>query len=264
MQGVLISLQSVQLHVCHTAGQAPAIVFIHGGLGNRFNWRWQWEFWQHRGRQVLVYDLAGHGDSAGYRRYSIGRHRRDLRRLLHHFQIEAPILCCHSYGVPIGLEWAKRHAISGLIAIAGGSHNLTPWWEIPLVKFLAAGGARLCQNSQFRQWIEAQMSRHTTERMQRFFTESPLPQVPHPYQAIASFWGYDGRPTLHTIDCPTIVMTGENDPTFPPAMGEALANHLRQSNDRSQHWVAKTAGHLVIAEAPDLVNQAIAQMLAWV
>jgi pimeloyl-ACP methyl ester carboxylesterase len=129
----------VDLQVCFNRGANPTFVFLHGGLGNRFNWRSQYEFALRQGWQVLAYDLGGHGQSSTYSRYSVGRHCRDLKRLLHHFDINSPVLCCHSYGVPIGLEYAQYEPVSGMIAIAGGTHNLAPLWEILLMKFMAWG-----------------------------------------------------------------------------------------------------------------------------
>jgi len=34
----------VELQVCYQVGTQPAVVFLHGGLGNRFNLRAQYEF----------------------------------------------------------------------------------------------------------------------------------------------------------------------------------------------------------------------------
>ena len=127
LQGETVQLRSgVKLQVCYQAGQAPVLVFLHGGLGNRFNWRSQYEYFQAQDQAVLAYDLAGHGQSSPYRRYSIGRHCRDLSRLLQQLQIHNPVLCCHSYGVPIGLEWARTHPVQGLVLIGGGTHDLDP------------------------------------------------------------------------------------------------------------------------------------------
>lgn len=117
----------VQLQVCHQAGAQPAIAFLQGGLGNRYNLRSQYEFAVQQGWEAIAYDLAGHGQSSPYSRYSIGRHCRDLTRLLHHFQIQRPILFAHSYGVPIALEWCQRHPVAGLVLVAGGTHDLDPW-----------------------------------------------------------------------------------------------------------------------------------------
>lgn len=261
MAGSLVDLRSVQLQVCYTEGQTPAVVFIHGGLGNRFNWRSQWEFLRSQGKAALAYDLAGHGNSSRYRRYSVGRHRRDLMRLMRHFKIHQPILCCHSYGVPIGLEWASRHQTRALILIGGGTHNLTPWWEVPLVRFLAFGGHHLHRHQTVQDWLKSLTSSHSSDTVQRFFQESPLPNDPHPYHALTSFWGYDGR--LAKISCPVLVITGETDSVFTPTMGQQLMKHIatQQGQQHSRHLTVPRTGHLVMAESPSIVNHAILDLL---
>ncbi len=248
LEGSIVRLSSVDLQVAYSPGQAPAIVLVHGGLGNRFNWQNQWEFLRSRDRAVLAYDLAGHGESGRYRRYSVGRHRRDLTRLLHHFSLEQPILCCHSYGVTIGLEWAARHPTTAMIAIAGGTHNLTPWWEVPLMKFFAAGGYQIYHSSPIQQLIQRSPSENSNP-------SSDLPSHAHPYEAIESFWDYDGR--RHALTCQTVVITGGRDPVFPPMMGDQLAAHLSSS----VHLTVPASGHSVMVEAPNLVNQALWQLL---
>jgi pimeloyl-ACP methyl ester carboxylesterase len=267
LAGQLVPVRhGVQLQVCHTAAlpdlgrTEPAIVFLHGGLGNRFNWRSQYEFAQSQGWQALAYDLAGHGQSSCYPRYSIGRHRRDLSRLLQHFQIEEPVLCCHSYGVPIGLEWAQRHSVKAMILICGGTHNLDPWWEIPLMKFFTWGGRHLYRLTFVKDLIEHVSSPHSHGTIRQFFAEAPMPVDAHPYRALEPFWQYNffhHRKTNHHQAIPTLVITGGQDPTFTYEMGEALAAHFIHS----KHVHIPNAGHLVMAEFPDLVNQAIADWI---
>lgn len=215
----------VQLQVNYAPGRSPALVFVHGGLGNRWNWRSQFEYATTQGWTALTYDLAGHGESTPYPRYSIGRHCRDLARLLQHFQISDPILCCHSYGVPIGLEWAQRYPVGGLVLIAGGSHNLTPWWEVPLVKLL--------------KWSDRRSD---------------------VYGAMEIFWGYDffsRRKTERYVHIPTLVITGGRDPAFNHQMGSALASQFRFNH----HLHLPKAGHGVMQDDAATVNHAIAQ---WV
>jgi pimeloyl-ACP methyl ester carboxylesterase len=261
LAGRMIHLrQDVSLQVSHHAGKAPALVFLHGGLGNRFNWRSQYEFAHAQGWEVLAYDLAGHGQSLPYSRYSIGRHRRDLSRLLHLFEIRNPILCCHSYGVPIGLEWAQRHPTRGLLLIGGGTHELDPWWEIPLMKLMTWGGRHLYRCPLVQTLTNRLTSNHQTPIMDQFFEESPTPVEHHPYEALEIFWGYNfftRRKTDWHLDVPTLVVTGGQDAMFTYEMGEALADHFRMS----QHLHLPNAGHLVMAEYPDMVNQAIADWI---
>lgn len=217
------------------------------------------EFFQSQGREVLAYDLAGHGQSVPYRRYSLGRHCRDLTRLLHKFHICSPILCCHSYGVPLGLEWARRHKISALVAIAGGTHDLDPWWEIPLMKFLAWGGRHLYRLPLMQRLTNSLSSTHRHDVIQRFLAESPVPFEAHSYQALEIFWGYnffERHSPNWLLEIPFLAISGGQDPTFTSQMGVDLAACFVQG----KHLHIKEAGHLVMAEYPEKINQAIAQV----
>ncbi|GAB4545884.1 MAG: hypothetical protein Tsb0014_40230 [Pleurocapsa sp.] len=250
----------VQLQVSHHTGATPGLVFIHGGLGNRFNWRSQYEFFLTQGREVLAYDLGGHGESTPYNRYSLGRHRRDLTRLLRRYKVKQPILCCHSYGVPLGLEWARRNRVSGLVLIAGGTHDLDPWWEIPLIKFLAGGGRYLYHLPGVQSLTNRLTSDRALPRMERFFRESPIPIESHPYEAVEIFWGYNfwQRHREFKQKIPVLVITGGQDPSFTQKMGEELTS----SFPLGEHLHLPNAGHLLIAEYPQVVNEAISRLIA--
>ena len=238
---------------------APPLVFLHGGLGNRYNWRAQYEFAQAQGWEALNYDLAGHGESSSYSRYSIGRHRRDLERLLKQFHIVSPVLCCHSYGVPIGLEWSQRHPVKGLVLVAGGTHDLAPWWEIPLMKALAWGGRHLFHWDWLQRTTKTLSSRHENPTIERFLTESPVPTAAEPYAALEIFWDYNffTRRRPQRLNIPVLVISGGQDSMFSKEMGEDLAALFPQS----AHLHLPEAGHLMIAEYPEVVNQAIASFI---
>jgi len=253
--------KGVELAVSVLEGESPAVVFLHGGLGNRFNWRSQFEWARRLGWRALAYDLGGHGDSSAYRRYSIGRHCRDLTRLLDHLAITTPILCCHSYGVPIGLEWAARNAASGLVLIAGGTHDLDPWWERPLMTLMALGLRHVFQRPAMQRWAQPLISAHRSPLIDRYFAENPIPTDHHSYKALEIFWNYDlfsqgKKDNLWTI--PALTITGGHDPTFNFAMGETLDSHFQ----RSRHLHFPGAGHIIMAEYPDEVNAAITEWRA--
>lgn len=264
LQGQTVKLRRrVELQVSYHAGNTPGLVFIHGGLGNRFNWRSQYEYFLSQGREVLAYDLGGHGESTPYNRYSLGRHRRDLTRLLRRYKIKQPILCCHSYGVPLGLEWARRNKASGLVLVAGGTHDLDPWWEIPLMKFLAWGGRYLYHLPGVQKLSNKLASdRHEHPRIQRFFTESPVPTESHPYDALEIFWGYNfwQRHREFKPKIPVLVITGGQDPSFTQEMGEELGSNFALG----KHLHIPEAGHLLIAEYPLIVNEAIANLIVQI
>lgn len=252
--------RGLELQVCHHLGKPFALVFLHGGLGNRFNWRFQYEFFAHKGKEVLAYDLGGHGQSQPYSSYSIGRHQRDLTRLLDYFQIQSPVLCCHSYGVPIGLEWARQHRVSGLVLVAGGTHNLAPWWEIPLMKFFKWGGRYLYHLPGVQYLTDYLSSSHTGDAIKQFLQESPVPTEYHAYEALEIFWQYNffRKPVSEQfLQIPVLVMSGGKDPMFTYRMGENLANYFKAG----EHLHLPEAGHLLIAEYQEMVNARIEEWI---
>lgn len=261
LQGCSVPIRlGVALQTCYDQGRRPALVFLHGGLGNRFNWRSQYEFACTQGWEAIAYDLAGHGQSSPYPRYSIGRHCRDLTRLLHHFGIQSPVLCCHSYGVPIGLEWAQRHSTSALILVAGGTHELDPWWEIPLMKAMTWGGRYLYRLPIMQRLTRILSSSHQHAVVEQFFAENPAPVDFHSYKALEIFWEYNffsRVKTDHYRHIPTLTITGGRDAMFSYKMGEQLASHF----DQGQHLHFPEAGHIVMAEYSKDVNEAIAHWL---
>ena len=78
-----------------------------------------------------------------------------------------------------------------MVLIAGGTHDLDPWWEVPLIKFLAWGGRHLYHLP----GVQILTNRLTSDRywhpkVERFLAES-LPTEAHPYEALEIFWGYN-------------------------------------------------------------------------
>jgi pimeloyl-ACP methyl ester carboxylesterase len=261
LQGEAMRLRhGVSLQVCHRRGAHPAVVFLHGALGNRFNWRSQINLALDQGWEWLAYDLAGHGQSSSYRRYSIGRHCRDLARLLETYSIERPLLCCHSYGVPIGLELARRRPVAGLVLIAGGTHDLDPWWEKPLMRSMGAAGRHLFRLPLLQRLNRRWISRQQSPVLERFFEESPIPVSLEPYRSVEAFWGYNfhRRPApMRWPHTPALILSGGRDPMFTWAMGEALAARFHNGC----HLHLPDAGHLLMAEQTELVNRSI---VAWI
>ncbi|RUR72393.1 alpha/beta fold hydrolase [Chlorogloeopsis fritschii PCC 9212] len=250
----------VTLQVSHAQGANPAVVFIHGEMGNRFNFRFQYEFSKIQGWRVLAYDLAGNGQSSPYKRYSIGRHCRDLGRLLDRFGISSPVLCCHGSGVSIGLEFAQYRPISGIIAIAGGIHNLTPWWHIPLMKFMAFGGRYFYKLPVADTLSNFFSISYHHQFIKQFVAESFVPTDLYAYKSLEVFWNYNffaRHPAPKNLHIPALVITGGKDLMFTREMGKELAGYF----PNSVHLHIKDAGHLVMAEFVELVNEAIAKWL---
>jgi pimeloyl-ACP methyl ester carboxylesterase len=95
--------------------------------------------------------------------------------------------------------------------------------------------------------------------MEQFFAECPVPTEPHPYKALEIFWNYNffKRPSQLNSQIPVLVISGGKDSMFTYTMGEELAACF----SKSKHLHLPDAGHLMMAEYPDVVNDAISNLI---
>lgn len=101
-------------------------------------------------------------------------------------------------------------------------------------------------------------NRYNLQLQNEFFVHSygvpiVLELSPTPYAALRVFWGYNFFARRHSpwsLDYPTLIISGSQDPMFTGEMGDELVKHF--SNGR--HLYIKSAGHQVMAEYPDRVN----------
>jgi pimeloyl-ACP methyl ester carboxylesterase len=70
-------------------------------------------------------------------------------------------------------------------------------------------------------------------------------------------WESDFAPRLGQVAAPVLILWGQNDRFFPPAVGEGL----HRSIPGSRLAMIPKAGHLPMWEQPDLVNRLILEFL---
>jgi pimeloyl-ACP methyl ester carboxylesterase len=110
------------------SGRGIPIVFLHGWSLNLNYWRAQIEYFAQRYR-TIAYDWRGMGKSGGGKQpYDFPDLSDDLAVFLKALNIERPVLCGHSQGGNIALQYAIDNSapISALVvADAPGPRNIT-------------------------------------------------------------------------------------------------------------------------------------------
>jgi hypothetical protein len=111
-----------------------------------------------------------------------------------------------------------------LILIAAGSHDLAPWWEIPM---MGLGLRHLFQLPSMQRWAQPMNSAHRTPLIDRHFAENLIPTDGHSYKALEIFWSFDlfgrlaSRPRRNDVwTIANLIITAGHDPTFSQEMGE--------------------------------------------
>lgn len=78
-------------------------------------------------------------------------------------------------------------------------------------------------------------------------------EIPYLHQLEALQTRHDQLPILKTIQCPTLIMTGENDLVCPPSLHEEMHRIIPQSS----YVKVRNCGHLIPIEQPQVVLDAL-------
>jgi 3-oxoadipate enol-lactonase len=121
-----VEVNGVRLYV-EEGGAGPPIVFLHGYSLDLTYWRPVAEMLRATHR-VILYDSRGAGKSSGaVPAYSFAEHAEDLAALLRALGVTRPLLCGHSMGGDIVLQYAvtyPQQPAALIVADAPGPYNL--------------------------------------------------------------------------------------------------------------------------------------------
>lgn len=224
--------------------------------------------------QLIIHDPRGSGRSkASQGVYTINQMANDIVALLDHLKVESAHLVGHSMGGRIALEMALNFPgrVKSLIMAASGSGQaarpgpdcipgLPHWLVIRLVEkgFEKALREEFCDTSAF--FTEDYRKKHP-EKVEAFFqlawaTHAKLPEYIH---LIIARHNWEATHRLGDVQCPTLVLIGDND--------SARSNHLAQAEalknriPKAEMQILKGQSHGFFWQATEETNQTI---LAWV
>ncbi len=116
-----------RLHVAvHDAGSDTTLFFVHGGGGNKEQWRFQWRHYSGRAMNLVAWDAVGHGrspkptDPAAYQGAELVA---DARAVFAAHRSARNVVVAHSYGARLLLAWLLAEASEG--PPAGGGAAVT-------------------------------------------------------------------------------------------------------------------------------------------
>lgn len=236
--------------------------------------------------RTITYDARGHGRSGAARRDAacLEQLADDLRTVLTRVAGESRVvLVGHSMGGMTVLEYAARYSedfaerVSGVVLVSTtaegtrhtryglgvGAAYLVRGAEMAIAQVLAYGGAWrphrvvLPALGPALTWL---LFGHPTDVEALRLTVAMVGNTP--LASIGGFRPSIGRHTridaLHTMaPVPVTVMVGSLDRLTPPACAASIADAL----PHARHIVVPDAGHMLPLERPDLVTDAIADMV---
>lgn len=227
-------------------GQGEPVLLLHGGLSNRLCWFSQLPWLVSAGRQVILIDTRGHGESTrGETALSYSIFADDTLAVLNKLGIQHTDIVGWSDGGIIALLLAMEHPerVGRIVAISANFH---PSGLLADADMLRNPDERDAQNhimDTVRGWFFSQGNEAhaalSTELQQLWKT---APQLVHT--------------DLQSINAPTLVLAGENDVIDIAHSGD-LAQHLASGKIE----IILGAGHTALITHATEVNEQIASFL---
>lgn len=246
------------------AGYGAPIVFIHGITESKKAFYYQMTGLQND-YKVINYNLRlGLKNSA---EYTLDLLVDDLKRFLEMLNISSAVICGHSFGSLIAIQFALTcpHMTNALVIISGLA--LHPNIPDNLFDSLSASGKhngsmsirlRLQVSKLFKNkfWNEHKKS-HENPTLRTLALEANLVSKTTVSQRMRIIKKTDVRDLLPAISAPTLVTAGANDRAFMLSGAQYMYEHIPDSSLE----VIENSGHFCFITHHDLFNAALDEFL---
>jgi proline iminopeptidase len=255
----------------------PTVILLHGGPGfdhSMFKPRYAALA---EVAQIVYLDHRGNGRSeAGPRElWTLAQWGDDVRGFCDALGIEKPIVLGVSFGGFVAIAYATRHpAHPGKLILSSTAAKGDAHRERSVALFERFGGAALGALAR-RRLIELADDDETLaawiERAFPHYNRAPPdpalrsrarfnPEVRRWFMGRAGEWHrFDFLPALARIQCPTLVLGGEDDPMTPIECQADIAAALPRHLVRFERFV--NAGHHVVHDAPERAFRAMREFI---
>lgn len=235
-----------------TSGDGVPLVFVHGYLGGGAQWRQQLESPPH-GMRVIAPCLPGFGDSAEMEPpQSIGEFARQILHFLATKNIARFVLLGHSMGGMIAQEMTKQapEKIIALVLYATGAQGNIPGRFESMAESrrrVIAEGAHDAAARLPAKWLT--MEKHSAHYSFAAEIAGKAKHAAH-VAGLTAMEEWDGRAALTNIACPTLIIWGDKDISYPRAQIDLLCDHIPNAALK----IIAGASHLAHLEYPDQFN----------
>ncbi|GJL65008.1 MAG: alpha/beta hydrolase [Nitrospirales bacterium] len=278
------SIQRIPLRTVHIDGHQIAyvetgaghpLILIHGLGGAMWNWEHQ-QFALAAHYRVITVDLLGSGLSAKPDiPYTPSMLTTFFLKFMNALEIEEATLLGNSMGAGLAMATAltEPHRVKSLILISGFPPTFTGKIHSPLYQrflehrpplWLAKMGNWMSGRWATRQVLEEilyDVTLLTPAVIERSYQNRRHMDVLTPLYSIVEHmdeWEHQYGARLQEIHQPTLILWGEEDQVFRPAVGQ----HLQELIPQTTWHLIPNAGHLLQWEKPESVNAYIQEFLA--
>jgi pimeloyl-ACP methyl ester carboxylesterase len=255
-------------YAVHGPREGPALLLIHGFPFDRAMWRFQVAPLTAAGYRVVVAELPGFGRSEVVGRQedpldSVDAMARELLRLLDRLRIPKVVPIGFSMGGYVALAFAAlaKDRLSGLVLIdtraEADSEEARKKRDAAIADVQAHGTRGLAMAMMANQLTEATRAseRLLAEEVRSMMLRQPKATVAAALKAMRD--RPDRRDLLPSLDCPVLVLVGDQDRVTPLDSAKTMLGASR----KGELNVIEGAAHLTPMEQPDDVNEALVDWL---
>ena len=232
MRTATLALRGGELELLDVAGETPALLLLHEGLGSIGLWRtFPHELAAATGCRTIAYSRFGHGrsDPAPNPRTGAFMHEEALEVLpavIDRLELELPLLVGHSDGASIALIYASSHRLHGVVAIA----------PHVFVEERCLQGIARTREAYLRTGLRERLAAHHRDPDAVFYGWCDVWLDPE-------FRSWDIRELIPRIECSMLLIQGERDQYATMAQLDAIEQAARAPVERV-HLDADHSPHL--------------------
>jgi pimeloyl-ACP methyl ester carboxylesterase len=257
------SLDGVHLHaILRGNPDAPPLVLLHGGGANA-------HWWDHLAPSlatrfhVIALDFRGHGDSDHPAETYVGAFNDDLDAVFDHLGLQDAILVGHSMGAHIALDRAAQGPGVRALVLVDVAWGSPPGARKSARRALSMRMTYLTREKAIARFRFLPSASHADDALRHAIASASVREEPD------GRWGFkfDPRwfalpyrkpPELSAVQCPVLVLRGEESPFLTSEGVASLAEQL----PRAEVVEVPEAGHHLHLDRPERVLAEIEAFLA--
>lgn len=279
-QGVFSAEDGTSIYY-EVSGDGPPLIFCYGLVCRREHWRHQLDYFC-KDYQVVVFDYRGHqrsGIPANYHNLTLDWCARDAIGLMKHLGMKDAVVLGHSMGVPVAALIAAKvpELIKGLVLICGTvtnpfdgmfntNHVMKLYEGMDFLYQLAPDlmgvlWRRLTELNKLNFFLTSRLGfnpylaeEQDVLRYMEGVNRTPLKVF---FTLISDYVNFDGRDRLGDIQCPTLVVAGNDDQITPLPLQEEMVRLLKKGTLEK----IPMGSHNAHMDVPEMVNDRIENFL---
>lgn len=255
----------------------PTLIFNYGLVCSNHHWKFQVDYFDEKGFQILLHDYRGHFQSSGNQdvaKITFPQMAKDIKDLSDFLGIKKAYMLGHSMGVNITLQIAKDYPdlVQGMVLISGTFMAVNDvMFDSNIMEFVTpfcVAGLKKYPEAIKRIWTSSGMNPlirniiHNTgfnkAKVSKEFIEIYLNRVGQLgpdvfFQLFSEMTKQNIASSLEQMTIPTLVIGGHKDNVIPNHLQRTLATLL----PKSETYFLTNGSHVPQADFPELINERV-------